>query len=426
MKRGARLNRKHAIIKRKRARRRIRTHRRSRVQNRRRRDSYFKEDGRVSVQVLRDRQRATFNIPEVFSLSEDPNGTLDFIELFRSKLHRRFIQDVWFNHKPCAVLGLDATAYIDSLLKEETHKRGASITVGGEYPKKQEAALMLRAIGTLRTIRHPDMVLPEELEKKIVRSDTYYGNGKNLYKNKSRDDASTNLVRYYNSVLCKQGFELSDEGKFHMSNLVSEVLGNAEEHGGRWYTRAYSKPTLKKDAESSVEDCEIVIFNFGKTIHESLTSQGASTPVRQRVAALARRHKAAGYFDDRWTEECLWTVSALQQGVSRYKGSGRGATRGNGTINMIEAFSALAQSDGQRMCIISGSAYILFDGTHHLTPQLTEHGQEVKQIAFNKERDLERPAEAKYVYTLKKRFPGTMISLRFSIDGVHLQGLLGH
>jgi hypothetical protein len=68
-----------------------------------------------------------------------------------------------------------------------------------------------------------------------------------------------------------------------------------------------------------------------------------------------------------------------------------------------------------RMCVLSGGAYILFDGTHKIRP--VKRGQEeLKVIAFNDDNDLHKPPDPKYVRQLRKSFPGTVISIRLTLD----------
>jgi uncharacterized protein YaiE (UPF0345 family) len=85
---------------------------------------------------------------------------------------------------------------------------------------------------------------------------------------------------------------------------------------------------------------------------------------------------------------------------------------------MLQAFSQLACKP-QKMCILSGAAYILFDGTYELFPTIV-NGETLSQISFNRQMDLEVPPDEKYVFRLKNFFPGTIISLRFSLNSHHL------
>lgn len=264
-------------------------------------------------------------------------------------------------------------------------------------------------------IGHPDRNLEAEIERAIVRSPLLQGSGEAPERNFERDKAATVLVDYFSKVLKKHGYELGEEGRPHFARLITEVIANAEEHGGHWYARGFSHPSRGQD-----DECHIVIFNFGPTIYESLSHESTAKSMRDDVTRLVQAHMKKGFFKLSWNEECLWTLYALQQGVSRYKGEPKGRTRGNGTIEMIEAFSALA-STPQKMCIVSGSAYILFDGKYTLKEKRVGFFDTPRKfIAFNDQNDLESAPNPDYVYKLKGFFPGTIISLRFPLNDEHL------
>ena len=161
-----------------------------------------------------------------------------------------------------------------------------------------------------------------------------------------------------------------------------------------------------------------MLFNRGNTIFESLSAEKSSETVKERASALTKQHTKRGWFTKpKWNEEALWTLYALQGGVSRLRDVA--PTRGNGTIEMIKVFSTLGGKD-QRMCIVSGGAYILFDGTYRIGPTQSAPTETQSVIAFNSKNDLNLPPDEKYVYNLPFRFPGTLVSIRFSLEKSHL------
>jgi hypothetical protein len=163
-----------------------------------------------------------------------------------------------------------------------------------------------------------------------------------------------------------------------------------------------------------------------------LDSPETSELLKEEVSKLVDLHKRAGFFEliaevtkrlgiyrfQWWKEEALWTLYALQEGVSRLRHSPGGEDRGNGTVRLIEYFMKLA-SDDPKMVIISGSTWILFDGTHQLGT-IRKGEEDRKIIAFNETNDLALPPDPKFVRTLKKAFPGTLVSLKFRLRGEDL------
>ena len=261
------------------------------------------------------RYKAEITFPKVFSFIDDPEGTLSFFNKFMARLSKRDIKGLHFNHSGCATLGLDALTLTDALLMEETERRGRQgITVGGTFPTDLRLKIMFKAIGTLRMMQHPEMELEPEIEDQVERSDLYGGNAKGLRKSQDRDKAATSLVEYLDRVLRHQDHSLTPEGHRYFGELISEVIGNAEEHSGRWYTRAFSQPGVLENGQQ-LEQCHLVIINFGKTIFESLSARGSSHEVRKRIDALVEHHTRKRFFQPKWDEECLWPFTRCNRGL---------------------------------------------------------------------------------------------------------------
>jgi hypothetical protein len=97
-------------------------------------------------------------------------------------------------------------------------------------------------------------------------------------------------------------------------------------------------------------------------------------------------------------------------------------TRGNGTRDIVEFFSELGNPG--RMCIVSGHAYILFDGKYEFR-EIMRGNDPLKIITFNQSGTLEEPPEKEYVRRLPKPFPGTMVSIKLTLDEEYLTKLVG-
>jgi len=78
--------------------------------------------------------------------------------------------------------------------------------------------------------------------------------------------------------------------------------------------------------------CHLTIFNFGQTIYEGLKTEQTSGEMKNRLRSMSKLHE--GYFGiGGWDEECLWTLYALQDGVSRFYDKVKSPSRGTGTIS---------------------------------------------------------------------------------------------
>lgn len=126
-----------------------------------------------------------------------------------------------------------------------------------------------------------------------------------------------------------------------------------------------------------------------------------------------------------WNEEALWTLYALQGGVTRHYEND--PTRGQGTARAIRYFQKLGQTRAgevrPRMAVVSGHTHIIFDDGRQMQERETEHGEPRLIIAFNKDNTLEQPPERDRVKSLRNYFPGTMLSFRFYLDEEYLQGV---
>jgi len=358
----------------------------------------------------------------MFCFLQNPEETLKFISKLRSVLSNRSIRSIHLDHKGCRHLGLDASVIMDTMLLEARAKRaqkGLKLFLSGRHPDDADVRSMLRAAGIFRSIGHPESLLPEPPDLTIVTCPLLRGDAKRPELSQTRDAAGTKIIEYFQKCLAMHQVSLNDRGVSHLADLVTEVLGNAEEHGGIWFAIGYY--IQRKDSETGT--CHLVLFNNGATIFESMSAPKASEEIKRRVGALAATHMKRGYFglgpEKAWDLEALWTLYALQQGVSS-KLHER-PSRGNGTVEVINAFSELA-GPGRRMCILSGNSYILFNGRYSLA-ESTFEGDVRQVLAFNESNRLEDPPDPKCVRALVGRYPGTVVSLRFNLERGHLQTL---
>jgi hypothetical protein len=373
----------------------------------------------------RTHEIAKLKIPKVFSFIDNPVEALQTIEELQKIVIPASVKELIIDHSACKKLDLCASAVMDvTLLQAQNRRRGNQLDLRGTYSDDVDVNMMLRGSGILKQIAHPDSILPKETEATIRTCDLFSGKASRIERSKKCDEAATKLTDYFNQCLRMEKFELSRNGEFRLSSLITEVIGNAEEHGGRWFTIAYFH-----QSDDQLGHCNIALFNFGRSICESLLEHSASDELRSRIDALIAKHNERGFLRSilhpTWEEEALVTLFALQEGVSRLSFTKKGIDRGNGTVNMIEFFNQLA-GGSQRMCLISGKTYILFDGQFDLKKKVLENGEERRVIAFNRTNNLEDPPDRDHVRTLPSGFPGTIISIRFDLDRSNLEKLAKH
>lgn len=358
-------------------------------------------------------------VPETFSLFEAPEKALEFIAQLARTHRDRPISDVYVAFSLIKSQDLGAHAILDKLVDEmalQAQFRGERIAWRGDYPKDQAQARFVKAMGIIRQLRiSHEYLQPKDLQKITIfeRSCKHHRVSSNPRVKDEKSNAVERFVDYVNGCLNKEKKQLTPIARHHLCSYVSEVIDNAEQHAGfgDWGIKGY----LDTAAESP--QCEIVIFNFGKTISQTLDELPRDGYTWQQIGPYLDLHQRQGWFSPRWRKEDLLTVLALQPAVSS-KNNSESTTRGNGTTELIGFFQKMSEErhlgfgSKTHMYIISGTTRIVFDGRYRLGP--SPAGRSL--LAFNEGNDLSQPPDRSCVMPLKtSMFPGTIIGLKFPI-----------
>lgn len=368
---------------------------------------------------------AVIKIPEIFSLIENPDAALDIYNKIFSVYNKNEYNGIFFDHSKCHQLEIGASTVMDIFaMNLEQHKlrQGRKFDFGGKMPSelKNKVALMVSGI-----LKHLGIKLPEEeIIKKypgeIIRLKLISG-GKNsptykVHTPTTSDIVATHVAEYFEECLKTQDLGITREGKSYLGQLVGETINNCQLHSGnfnQWFTLGH----YYTEDGTDYGECQLVLFNFGQSIYEGLKNNALDPKTVEGLENITKLHTERGFFSSSWDEEVLWTLYALQDGVSRAK-SLSDPDRGTGTVTLIESFQNIgATVDGKKakMSIISGRAHILFDGKYKLKKMKTDEDYR-DIIAFNKTNSLEEVPDKEYVKKLKNYFPGTIICLDFYID----------
>lgn len=366
------------------------------------------------------------DIPETFSFIENVPQTLGVLHALRAAAHTPEVEYIYFNHGSCRRLDLCASVVTDVLVlraKLDRRLRGGRLTVGGAFSGSPDVNVMLKASGILKHLGLAKAALPEDVRDRLRCCELFEGKESPPEKTSDSEIAATELTKFFDSCLSTERYHLRHDWQRNLISLITEVLDNCEEHARRdhrWYTIGH----FNRLADETGGKCHIVVLNFGDSIYESLQRPETPQPLKDRISELAAVHRSKGFFllrpRQKWEEETLWTLYALQEGVSRFSYGPGGVDRGNGTVRMIEFFSELA-GERPQMSLVSGRTHILFDGTYTMKPTLLPSGEERKLVAFNVENDLRVPPDERYVQSLPMAFPGTLVSLRFLLRGEYLK-----
>lgn len=206
-----------------------------------------------------------------------------------------------------------------------------------------------------------------------------------------------------------------------LSSCLAEIAANAIQHGGGGWLAAASYRRLDQGCHGRFQ---IVMFNFGETLAETLKETDEPL-LRSECEALLDHHRLANYFDDpNWTPEAFWTIAALQDAVSRL-----GTPRGSGSYTILELMQYAAENSradfAPRMCIMSGHVHVLVDGRFKQSKSSGKSRANKYDIAFNFPNDLRRPPNPSAVSVLPRFFPGVLVTLQLYITEDHLQQTRG-
>lgn len=370
--------------------------------------------------------------PRVFSFIESPDEALDALNAVVRLGTAQRDPAIAVHQQACQVVDLCANAVLSAFAQalpqhpsQQAWRGRVRIRWSGRWPHDPQAAEILAATGLQKEL---DVPLPADL-----RHFDYLGLIEGRFAGArsgagSADHTATQLVAYLDRCLGRYGYVLSAEGRERFGELIAEVLNNSEDHSGRaeWWTSAY----LRQPAGASYGDCHLTIFNFGRTVAESMQRLPATAKLRRDIERLLVEHEAGGHFRGGFTHEAAWTRCALQPRVSCMND---GVTdvydRGQGTVRLMEAFYRLGQTrdraERPRMALVSGHTHIVFDDSPMCRLQtLPRVGAEDHAIvAFNDRNSMRLPPSPLHVKNLRNRFPGVMLSLRFYLDPAHLENV---
>ena len=369
------------------------------------------------------------HIPSKFSISDDPEGVIKFLKRFYSTLQKPSIKEVYLDYSGCGELGLSASVVMDVIALAIDKYRLANnnpLNWSGNWPKEKYARDIVRAGG-----------LPYHIGAHI------YGENEidsieqfELVKGKYNPDptkrkagiVATNLTLYLDRCLKTQKYTLNPKGRSVFSDMLGEVITNCEIHGGEesmWYTQGYYKII----DETNVGEMQLVFLTLGDSIYEGLKKVN-NDETKQKLRYMKKIQQE--YITASWNEETIYTVLALQEGISRLRTSEiKGYEyRGSGTVNLIEKFYEIGGTNNSeiepKMSIISGHTCITFSEKYKLNKikfrdDVIFGNTYSRIIAFNEENDIYKPADSQYVKYMKEYFPGTIISIKFYLDREYIE-----
>lgn len=369
-------------------------------------------------------------VPKNFSILDNPRESFLMLSKMLSALFVDNRKVVTLDYQHCVHLDLTSQVILDSLildyvefsknynkkptknkhLKFNTIFRGVNIT-------NENVRKMLFSVGTPKVLNIKSVNYDDVTPYHLCRHDACLI--KDARKQSEQKDLDTSeMADYVINCLDKVNKQLTREKLDALCTVIGEALINAEEHSSlRYrYSIGYFQDEIVNGKHEGI--FRLVIMNFGNSIYEKFKDANCPNPeIVKKMQELSEKYTRWSLFEPRFTEEALWTLYALQQGVSSV--SPFISKRGNGCINFIESFFMIkgsqAVDDVSRMAIISGNTRIVFDG-HYEISKLIQDGHLYRTMTFNNSGRIEDPPDKQYVYKDAYYFPGTIISAKIMLN----------
>lgn len=369
-------------------------------------------------------------IPSWFSIIDNASESYVVICQLLSALFILNLKEVQLDYSRCTHLDLTTQVLLDSILSDyikfaraynknrNSNKTCFHTIIQGCHIDHEDIRKMIFSVGTPSVFELSDAHFDDVIPYHLCRHDALAG--KNKWAQIERKDLdTTKLVEYVIACLSKVHKELTPEKLDALCTVIGEALINAEEHSTlRYrYSIGYFKDEVVNGKHEGV--FRLVIMNFGKSIYEKFKDEKCPNPnMVNNMKALSKRYTSRQLFRTQFSEEELWTLYALQEGVTSV--SPQVAHRGNGSIRFIDSFFMLKGSRDadniSKMTITSGRARIVFDGSYQMTNSKTPSGESCKTMTFNKSGSIEDKPDEKYVYQDEYYFPGTIISAKIMLN----------
>jgi hypothetical protein len=363
-------------------------------------------------------------IPKNFSLIDNSDESYFFIKKIVKSILSLKYKKIEIDYSECKNIDLGAQIYLDIILKDIikfiNRCNSSPINspkfpeIGGIEINNDNIMKMLFSVGSPAIHTNNQKQFDDIIAYKLcIHNKRSNANKKKNLQRKEID--STELMDYVIQSLDRVGKKLTMEKIEDFSTVIGEILINAEEHSTtqhRFSTGYFQEHLIGKEHFGIFN---LIIINFGETIYQKFISPNCKNfDILEKMKELSEKYTKKKIFSDSFNEESLWTLYALQEGITsvskeRYK-------RGNGSIRFIESFFNIKGVNGtndniSRMTILSGNTNITFDGTYSIANK-----GEFKVMTFNKTGNIEDKPDKKYVKHVKNYFPGTLISAKILIN----------
>ena len=368
-------------------------------------------------------------IPPVFSLCDNAEETFYTLKKVIYAFFIDIPQHIVFDYANCTRIDIEAQALMDVILMEyKTFLNKCSslttqraiyelpVSFGGRNMNDERLKKMMFSIGSPANLGIKKKDFPDIIKYPMCSHRALTENDRKELK--ARKELDTSLaIDYVIECLRKMGKKLTPKKRSDLCTVIGEILINAEEHSTlhHRFSMGYFHEVNENGKHTGL--FHLVILNFGASIYEKF-SNNAECPEEtvNKMRALSEKYTSRSLFrSGEFEEETLWTLYALQQGVT----SVPDMQRGSGTIQFIRSFFNIKGSQDvdniSRMMLLSGKTEILFDGTYGVQEKI-DGNNKFNVMTFNESGNIEDRPDQRFVKTTDTYFPGTIIAAKILLN----------
>jgi hypothetical protein len=391
------------------------------------------EDSPFNLKSIRTEKYKTngiINIPENFSILDNPDESYPALRKLISALLLENHLNVLLNYENCKNIELSTQILLDVILidfktikekhiKIERQKRDLFPQIGHINLIDKKLQKLIYSVGSPVNLGGQQMNFPDTVKYQLRVHNNRVDKDINKRMTQKELD-TTEMADYVIDCLKKMHKKLTPEKLNDLCTVIGEILINAEEHSTTQhrFSIGYFKEETEDDNHFGL--FRLVILNFGKTIYEKFKSDDCpNRNIVESMKGLSKSYTKKSLFKKgEFEEESLWTLYALQEGVTSV--SQDSYKRGNGSIRFIESFFNIKGSEQvdniSQMSIVSGRTRIIFNGKYCISPKTNANGEEFKVMTFNKSGNIEDKPDNECILYSKNYFPGTMISAKILLN----------
>ena len=369
--------------------------------------------------------KAIIKIPKKFRFEFEPSVVFIAIKEIRESLISNEIKSFTIDFYKCQITDFASLfilrTVIDEYIKElrKLDKRLHTLQIEPEVIVKRSSNSEVQA--KLKACQIITGKIDETKFIPISAMNFYTGTkSQSRYNENKKGSVATKIRKYIDGCLREHETRLSPTDESNFDGIISEILNNAEDHSdfNTWYSYGNFFQHNSKKGEF-IGEVNLAFMNFGKSIYEGLLE--TSNDNMHQFKTLQKAHDSVKKkdFKNKFTSENLFTLYALQDGVSRLKFKRQ--SRGTGTMTFINSFLELGDFESTshnlqpKLLIYSGRTKLKCD--NKFKPFKKDSGF---YLSLNNLEDMAELPSASHLETINHEFPGTLITVKLYLNKEHL------